>query len=310
MIEDLKGRGLAYESEGALVVDVTEESDAKELPPCIILKSNGATLYATTDLATIIEREKLYQPDQIIYVADKRQSLHFTQVFRVAKKAGLIDDKAELVHIGFGTMNGPDGKPFKTRDGGILRLEELQRMIVDEVREKMKENRDYGEAELDEISEKVGLAALKYGDLSNQATKDYSFDIERFASFEGNTGPYILYTIVRIGSVLAKFADEGGRIDEDEELMAPASESEAELYRTLAGFIDMVDVAYRELAPHKVCQYVYALSEAFNHFYHETKILTEPDDDRKNSYLRLITLVRRVLLQGIELLGFDAPERM
>ncbi len=310
MIEDLKAKGLAHESEGALVVDVTEPDDSKELPPCIVVKSNGATLYATTDLATIIEREKLYKPDQIIYVADKRQSLHFTQVFRVAKKAKLLPESTELVHIGFGTMNGPDGKPFKTRDGGILRLEQLHQQIVDEVKKKMSENRDYGEVELNEIADKVGLAALKYGDLSNQAAKDYIFDVERFASFEGNTGPYILYTIVRIGSVLSKFADEGGQIDEDEELMAPASESENELYRTLAGFIEMVDVAYRELAPHKVCQYVYALSEAFNRFYHETRILAEEDEERKNSYLRLIMLVRRVLKQGIDLLGFEAPIKM
>ncbi|MEE3467854.1 MAG: arginine--tRNA ligase [Eubacterium sp.] len=310
MIEELKKKGLAYESEGALVVDVTEEGDAKELPPCIILKSNGATLYATTDLATIIEREKLYQPDQIIYVADKRQSLHFTQVFRVAKKAALIDEEAELIHIGFGTMNGPDGTPFKTRDGGILRLEDLHGQIVAEVRQKMSENRDYEEQELGEIADKVGLAALKYGDLSNQASKDYIFDVARFASFEGNTGPYILYTIVRIGSVLAKFADEGGKVDEDEPLMPPASESESELYRTLTGFPMMVEGAYRELAPHKVCQYIYSLSEAFNHFYHETKILAESDEDRKNSYLRLITLVRRVLEKGIDLLGFEAPEKM
>ncbi len=310
MIEDLKNKGLAHESEGALVVDVTEEGDAKELPPCIILKSNGATLYATTDLATIIEREKLYQPDQIIYVADKRQSLHFTQVFRVAKKAELIDEDAELIHIGFGTMNGPDGSPFKTRDGGILRLENLHAQIVDEVKQKMSENRDYGEEELAKIADKVGLAALKYGDLSNQASKDYIFDVTRFASFEGNTGPYILYTIVRIGSVLSKFTDEGGRIDEDEPLLPPIGESESELYRTLTGFPMMVEGAYRELAPHKVCQYVYALSEAFNHFYHDTKILAEPDEDRKNSYLRLIMLVQKVLKKGIDLLGFESPTKM
>ena len=310
MIQDLKDRGFAYESDGALVIDVTEEGDSKELPPCIILKSNGATLYATTDLATIIEREKLYKPDKMVYVADKRQSLHFTQVFRVAKKTGLIGKDTELTHIGFGTMNGPDGKPFKTRDGGILRLEELQRQIVDEVRRKMTESREYDSAELDEISEKVGLAALKYGDLSNQAVKDYVFDIERFTSFEGNTGPYILYTIVRIGSVFEKYISGGGRVDEDEELMAPESASEKDLMLCLTGFADMMENAYRELAPHKVCQYLFSLSEAFNRFYHETKILAEPDDDRRNSYLRLIGLVKRVLETGIGLLGFEAPQRM
>ena len=245
-----------------------------------------------------------------MYVADKKQSLHFTQVFRVAKKAGLTGEDEELTHIGFGTMNGTDGKPFKTRDGGILRLEALQQMIIDEVKKKMQSSRDYSEQELDEISQKVGLAALKYGDLSNQASKDYIFDIDRFSSFEGNTGPYILYTMVRISSVLNKYAEDGGKIDEDEELMAPESGSENELYRTLAGFPLTVEAAYRELAPHRVCSYLYSLSDAFNHFYHETKILTEPDEDRKNSYLRLITLVRRVLEKGIDLLGFEAPERM
>ena len=310
MVEKLKAEGLAYESDGALVVDVTEEGDSKELPPCIIVKSNGATLYATTDLATIIEREKIYHPDQVVYVADKRQSLHFTQVFRVAKKAGLTREDAELTHIGFGTMNGTDGKPFKTRDGGILRLEALQQMIIDEVKKKMQETRDYEEQELTEISEKVGLAALKYGDLSNQANKDYIFDVERFSSFEGNTGPYILYTMVRISSMLNKFAADGGTIDEDEALEAPESDSENELYRTVAGFPLMVEAAYRELAPHKVCQYIYSLSEAFNHFYHETKILSEPDEERRNSYLRLISLVRKVLEKGIDLLGFEAPSKM
>ncbi len=310
MVKDLKEKGLAYESEGALVVDVSEPGDSKELPPCIIVKSNGATLYATTDLATIVEREKLYDPDQIIYVADKRQSLHFTQVFRVAKKAGLTGEDTELKHIGFGTMNGPDGKPFKTRDGGILRLEALQQQIVDEVKEKMRENRDYDDAELDEISQKVGLAALKYGDLSNQASKDYVFDIERFASFEGNTGPYILYTIVRINSMLKKFAEEGGEIDEDDEILPPEKKSEMDLYLALTEFSQMIQGAYEELAPHRVCSYVYSLCEAFNHFYHDTVILKEEDKDRKNSYLRLITVVKRVLEKSVWLLGFEAPEKM
>ena len=310
MIEDLKNKGLAYESEGALVVDVTRESDPKELPPCIVVKSNGATLYATTDLATIIEREKLYHPDSIVYVADKRQSLHFTQVFRVAKMAELTGEDTSLIHIGFGTMNGPDGKPFKTRDGGILRLEELIRMITEEVKKRMIQNRDFDEDELNEIASKVGLAALKYGDLSNQASKDYIFDIERFASFEGNTGPYILYTIVRIGSVFAKLEAGGESVDEDMELLEPASDTEKDLYLILAGFNEMVKTASRELAPHRVCQYIYSLAEAFNRFYHETKILAEPDKDKRNSYLRLIGLVRRVLLKGIDLLGFEAPEKM
>ena len=310
MVEKMKKDGFAYESEGALVVDVTEEGDKKELPPCIIVKSNGATLYATTDLATIVERMKLFQPDQIIYLADKRQSLHFTQVFRVAKKTGIVEPDMQLDFIGFGTMNGKDGKPFKTRDGGVLRLQSLREMISDEVYKKIMENRDYSEEEARNIAGQVGLAALKYGDLSNQASKDYIFDVERFASFEGNTGPYILYTIVRIKSLIQKYVSQGEKMPGEVQYEAPVSESETQLYLTLGKFADAVESAYKELAPHKICQYIYELSEAFNHFYHETKILAEEDEKRRNSYLCLIRLVQKVLEQCIDLLGFEAPDKM
>ena len=310
MVEKMKKDGFAYESEGALVVDVTEEGDKKELPPCIIVKSNGATLYATTDLATIVERMKLFQPDQIIYLADKRQSLHFTQVFRVAKKTGIVEPDMQLDFIGFGTMNGKDGKPFKTRDGGVLRLQSLREMISDEVYKKIMENRDYSEEEARNIAGQVGLAALKYGDLSNQASKDYIFDVERFASFEGNTGPYILYTIVRIKSLIQKYVSQGGKMPEEVQYEAPVSESETQLYLTLGKFADAVESAYKELAPHKICQYIYELSEAFNHFYHETKILAEEDEKRRNSYICLIRLVQKALEQCIDLLGFEAPDKM
>lgn len=313
MVEKMKADGLAYMSEGALVVDVTEEGDKKELPPCLIVKSNGASLYATTDLATIVEREKLFQPDEIIYLADKRQSLHFTQVFRVAKKAKITRPEVGLVFIGFGTMNGKDGKPFKTRDGGVLRLQALREQINEEVYKKMMENRDYEETEAREISETVGLAALKYGDLSNQASKDYIFDIERFASFEGNTGPYILYTIVRIKSLLAKYSQNGGSVTEKgeaEKLMTSDSRSEINLYLTLAKFGDMMEAAYNEKAPHKICQFIYELSENFNHFYHENSILANENEEQKASYIQLLILVKNVLEQCIDLLGFQAPEKM
>lgn len=313
MVEKMKADGLAYMSEGALVVDVTEEGDKKELPPCLIVKSNGASLYATTDLATIVEREKLFQPDEIIYLADKRQSLHFTQVFRVAKKAKITRPEVGLVFIGFGTMNGKDGKPFKTRDGGVLRLQALREQINEEVYKKMMENRDYEETEARKISETVGLAALKYGDLSNQASKDYIFDIERFASFEGNTGPYILYTIVRIKSLLAKYSQNGGSVTEKgeaEKLMTPDSRSEINLYLTLAKFGDMMEAAYNEKAPHKICQFICELSENFNHFYHENSILANENEEQKASYIQLLILVKNVLEQCIDLLGFQAPEKM
>lgn len=310
MVEKMKEDGIAYMSEGALVVDITEEGDKKELPPCLIVKSNGASLYATTDLATIVEREKLFTPDQIIYLADKRQSLHFTQVFRTAKKAKITRPEVELNFIGFGTMNGKDGKPFKTRDGGVLRLQALREQINEEVYKKMMENRDYSEEEARAIANKVGLAALKYGDLSNQASKDYIFDIERFASFEGNTGPYILYTIVRIKSLLTKFEANGGKLAEDAKFIAPESASETDVYLTLNKFADMMENAYAELAPHKICQYIFELSESFNHFYHETKILAEENEEKKLSYLKLISLVQRVLEACIDMLGFEAPDKM
>lgn len=313
MVEKMKADGLAYESEGALVVDVTEETDKKELPPCIIVKSNGATLYATTDLATIVDREKSYHPKEIIYLADKRQSMHFTQVFRTAKKANLVDSDTNLMFIGFGTMNGKDGKPFKTRDGGVLRLQTLRENVNEEVYEKMKANRDYEESEAREIAEKVGLAAIKYGDLSNQAAKDYIFDLDRFTSFEGNTGPYILYTIVRIKSLLAKYVEAGGTVTEKgnpDVILASDSESETGLALTLAKFAEMMESAYADKAPHKICQFVYELSESFNKFYHENKILGNEDEARKESYIQILVLVKNVLEQCIELLGFEAPERM
>ena len=206
LIEDLQKKGLAYESQGALVVDIARDTDSKELPPCIIRKSDGAALYATSDLGTILDREKTLSPSKYIYITDKRQELHFIQVFRVAKKAGYVKEDTPMVHLMFGTMNGRDGKPFKTRDGGVMRLESLVKEINDAVYDRIMENRTVSPEEARKTSQIIGLAALKYGDLSNQASKDYIFDIERFASFEGNTGPYILYTIVRIKSILEKYA--------------------------------------------------------------------------------------------------------
>ncbi|MCR5797182.1 MAG: arginine--tRNA ligase [Eubacterium sp.] len=312
MIDDMKNKGLLHESEGALVVDVAEESDKKEIPPCIVVKSNGATLYATTDLATIVDRKQQFNPDEIIYVVDKRQSMYFTQVFRTAKKSGLVDEDTNLVFIGFGTMNGKDGKPFKTRDGGVLRLQDLREDVTAEVLAKIKENRDYSDEEGTQIAEKVGVAAIKYGDLSNQASKDYIFDISRFASFEGNTGPYILYTIVRIKSLLAKYQEEGGIVDEKNTtaLLPADSDSEIKLQLSLLKFGEIMQSAYEEKAPHKICQFIYELSDSFNHFYHENKILGNDDENRKKSYIQLLILVKRVLEQCIDLLGFDAPERM
>ena len=314
MVEKMKKDGFAYESEGALVVDVTEEGDKKELPPCIIVKSNGATLYATTDLATIVERMKLFQPDQIIYLADKRQSLHFTQVFRVAKKTGIVEPGMQLDFIGFGTMNGKDGKPFKTRDGGVMRLEYLLDEINEEMLKKItenqkeKENLDISEEEAKQTAKTVALAAVKYGDLSNQASKDYCFDIERFTSFEGNTGPYILYTIVRIKSILKKYTAKNSLPDAP--ILGAHSASEKNLMLVLSRFNAMMENAYEEKAPHKICAYIYELANAFNGFYHETKILSEEDLKVQASYIGLLVLTKNILETCIDVLGFSAPDRM
>lgn len=313
MVQKMKDSGQAYESNGALVVDVTREGDSKEIPPCIILKSDGASLYTTTDLATIQDREEKYHPDQIIYITDKRQELHFTQVFRTAVKCGLVDDHTKLVHIGFGTMNGKDGHPFKTRDGGVMRLEELIRDIDEEMYSKITSGESGEELSPEEartIADQVAMAALKYGDLSNQASKDYIFDLKRFTSFEGDTGPYILYTIVRIKSILRKYEGQGGKAVGACELNEPAGDAEKSLMLDLAGFGAMMENAFEELAPHKICAYIYQLSNDFNNFYHTTKILTESDLKKKEGWIALLNLTESILNTCIDVLGFSAPERM
>ena len=309
MVEKMKADGHAYISNGALVVDVKEDTDKKELPPCIILKSDGAANYETTDLATIIQRERDFAPNAIIYVVDKRQELHFQQVFRCARKTGLVRDDVALEFIGFGTMNGKDGKPFKTRDGGVLRLEYLLSQISEEMYGKISENKELPEAEAKKTAGMIALAAVKYGDLSNQAAKDYIFDTERFTSFEGDTGPYILYTMVRIKSILAKYAQGGGNLDALKRL-APETKAEKELLMNLAGFNAMIEEAFTERAPHKVCAYIYNLANVFNSFYHSTKILSEENEEKKQSYIALLKDTLAVLDSCIDLLGFEAPERM
>ena len=309
MVEYMKKEGYAHIDQGALVVDVKEETDTKEIPPCMILKSDGAALYDTTDLATLIEREKLYHPDEVIYLADKRQELHFVQVFRCAKKTKIINENMELKFIGFGTMNGKDGKPFKTRDGGVMRLESLINDINEEMYKKIAENRTMSEEEARKTAQMVALSAMKYGDLSNQAAKDYVFDVERFISFEGNTGPYNLYTIVRIKSILAKYA-EGGKDAAKCKMKKPQTQSEKALMLEVAKFNNVIETAFEELAPHKICAYIYDLSNAFNRFYHETKILSEENEDRKAGFIALLLITKRALEACIDMLGFEAPERM
>jgi arginyl-tRNA synthetase len=309
MVQEMKDGGYAHLDDGALVVDVKEETDTKEIPPCMILKSNGATLYNTTDLATIVERRKLFDPDRIIYVVDKRQSLYFEQVFRCARKTKIIGEDVDLVFVGFGTMNGQDGKPFKTRDGGVLRLERLLEDVESRVREKMAD-REMDDAALDDAVAKIGLAAVKYGDLSNQASKDYVFDMERFTSFEGNTGPYILYTIVRIKSLLRKVKEQGICLSEETGILPSASKSQTDVMLALTKWNEAVQTAYREQAPHKICQFVYELCDAYNKFYHENKILANEDEAARESWIKLSRFTGEVLEQAIDLLGMEAPEKM
>ena len=315
MVQKMKDDGFAYISDGALVVDVKEDTDTKEIPPCMILKSDGASLYNTTDLATIVWRMKDYNPDEIIYVVDKRQELYFTQVFRCARKTGLVKPETELKFLGFGTMNGKDGKPFKTREGGVMRLEHLVSEIDNEMlkkiteNQKTKENLGISEEEAKETAKTVALAAIKYGDLSNQASKDYIFDIDRFTSFEGNTGPYILYTIVRIKSILHKYHDLG-KSAEGAVITSAHSESEKNLMLELSKFNAVIEGAFADTAPHKICSYIYDLANAFNRFYHETKILSDENEGQKASWIALLRLTRDVLEKCIDVLGFSAPERM
>ena len=305
MIEDMKKKGLLVESEGALVMPVAEETDKKEVPPCILVKSDGASIYATTDLATIVQRMQDFHPDKILYLTDKRQALHFEQVFRAARKSDIVSPETELEHLGFGTMNGSDGKPFKTRDGGVMRLEQLVSDMTDFVRAKVVENKIVAEDQVEATTKKIAMAALKYGDLSNQPTKDYVFDLDRFAAFEGNTGPYILYTIVRIKSILAKYG-----AWENLQIQKPEDDSAKELMLSITKFGPTMESALKSSAPNLICAYIYDLAGCVNKFYHQNRILGEEDKEKQAGYIALIGLAKRILEQCIQLLGFSAPDKM
>ncbi len=305
MVQSFKDQGLAVESEGALVIPVAEEGDKKEVPPCILVKSDGSSIYATTDLATMVQRMQDFHPDKILYLTDKRQALHFEQVFRAARKGGIIPEGVELEHLGFGTMNGRDGKPFKTREGGVMRLERLIGEMTEFVHAKVVENQIVEESEVEDTTAKIALAALKYGDLSNQPTKDYVFDMERFAAFEGNTGPYILYTIVRIKSILSRYG-----AWENLPIRSPANVYAKDLMLALTKFGTAVEGALKGSAPNLICAYIYELAGCVNKFYHETPILKEADETVKAGHIALIGLAKNVLETSISLLGFSAPEKM
>ena len=305
MVEDMKKRGIAVPSEGAWVIPVAQEGDKKEMPPCILVKSDGSSIYATTDLATLVQRMQDWHPDKVLYVTDKRQNLHFEQVFRAARKAGIVPDTTELEHVGFGTMNGKDGKPFKTRDGGVLRLETLISDMTDFVRAKVVENRIVEPEEVEPTTAKIAMAALKYGDLSNQPTKDYNFDMERFAAFEGNTGPYILYTIVRIKSILSRYG-----AWENLPIQEPANDYAKDLMLAITKFGPALEGALKTYSPNLICAYVYELAGCVNKFYHETPILKEENETVKAGHIALIGLAKNILEASIDLLGFHAPEKM
>lgn len=305
MVEDLKARGIAVQSQGAWVIPVAQEGDKKEIPPCILVKSDGSSIYATTDLATLVQRMQDWHPDKVLYVTDKRQNLHFEQVFRAARKAGIVPPETELEHVGFGTMNGADGKPFKTRDGGVLRLETLISDMTDFVRAKVVENKIVDDSEVEATTAKIAMAALKYGDLSNQPTKDYNFDMERFAAFEGNTGPYILYTIVRIKSILTRYGAWEGL-----PIQAPANDCAKDLMLSVTKLGPTLEQAQKTSCPNLICAYIYELAGCVNKFYHETRILSEEDEGLKAGYISLIGLSKEILETCIGILGFSAPEKM
>lgn len=306
----LEEKGLLRESDGALVADVAEEGDKVDIPPVIVKKSDGSSIYATTDLATIVQRRQDFAPDKILYVTDSRQSLHFTQVFRLSRKAGLVPETTGLEFLGFGTVNGPDGKPFKTRDGGTMKLEELLNAAAQAAYDKLESSAYLSttdEGEKNVTAEKIGIAAVKFGDLINQRTKDYIFDMNKFLSFEGKTGPYVLYTVTRINSILRKLG-----VDYDDSRLPRAvhSAAERELYLLIAMSGEQVARAAADRAPNYVCESLYQLAAAFSRFYHDSRIIDEPDAAKKADWTALILAVRRTLMLYLDLLGIEPVESM
>jgi len=308
MVDDMKKMGVAIEDKGALIVPVKEETDKQDIPPLILIKSDGAAMYGTTDLATIVDRVSCQNPDRSIYVVDHRQSLHFLQVFRAAIKAG-INGKGRLFHLGYGTMNGTDGKPFKTRVGGVMRLDDLIQMMSGEALKKLNEHglgADYTEAERDDIAKKVGVSALKFADLSNNPIANYIFDIDRFSRFEGKTGPYLLYAAVRVKSLLKKAEAQN---DRPSAILVP-EEGERNLILMLAQMPDAISDAYAELAPNRIADFAFNLAQTFSSYYSAFHILSEPDVARRRSRLALAELVLKELELCLELLGISIPDRM
>ncbi len=308
MIELMKSKGIVEESDGAEVVRVAEEADKREIPPLILVKSDGAFMYSTTDLATIVDRVNCQNPDLSLYVVDHRQELHFVQVFRAAKKAG-INGKGELIHLGYGTMNGTDGKPFKTRAGGVMRLDDLFQMVTDEALKKLGEHglgAEYDEAEKLDIAHKVGVSALKFADLSNNPIANYVFDLDRFSRFEGKTGPYLLYAAVRVKSLLRKAREQ----NDIPAAVLPPEPGERDLLLMLGQMPDAIQAAYSELAPNKIADFAFTLAQTFSAYYANFHVLSETNAALRHSRLAVAELVMKELELCLELLGIATPERM
>ena len=304
VVNILKDKGVVYESDGALVVDVSEDGDEIDIPPMLVYKSDGSILYSTTDLATIYQRKNDFNPDAILYVVDNRQSTHFKQVFRCAQKNDIIDKNVSLEHIGFGTMNGKDGKPFKTRDGGTIKLSDLINMVEENAKSKI---RDKDDIDINEISRIVGLATLKFADLSNFRTKDYIFDLDKFSSFEGKTGPYILYTYVRINNIIKKLEEINIK---PESILIPASDVERDINLKISELPHYLNLAFVERAPNYICEYIYELSTLVNTFYHKHHIINETNVNQQKSWMALLILVQKILIACLDILGMPVPEKM
>ncbi|MBQ7070965.1 MAG: arginine--tRNA ligase [Ruminococcus sp.] len=304
LVETLEKKGLLYESEGAMVVDVAKDDDKITVPPVIIKKSDGSSIYATTDLATIVQREKDFAPQGIWYVVDQRQGLHFTQVFRCAEKAGILGETVPE-HLGFGTMNGTDGKPYKTRDGGVMKLELLYKTVYDAAMERVKESKFSAEEDKADVARKIAVATIKFGDLINHRAKDYIFDLDKFMAADGKTGSFLLYTVARINSILKK-TDKSG--------ITAASgvftDSERDLLLKIALSGEAYALAFKDRAPNIVCENAYQLASSFSKFYHDNHILTEEDEQKKNAWLRACVVLRKVLEKHLDILGIESVDLM
>ena len=306
LLDVLNEKGLLHESQGAMVVDVAEESDKITIPPVIIKKSDNSNIYATTDLATLIQREHDFKPDQIWYIVDARQGLHFTQVFRCAKKAGLVPEEVTLAHIGYGTMNGADGKPYKTREGGVMRLADFYNTVYEAALERVSASNFSKDADREDIARKITVATIKFGDLVNYCMKDYVFDMDKFMAPDGKTGSFLLYTIARINSILKKAEGAGEQFDS----AAVYTDSERDLLLKISLSGEAFALAYREKAPSVICENAYQLASAFSKFYHDNHILTEEDADKKRAWLNICAAVRTGLEKHLDVLGIEPVEMM